>query len=432
MILQFDQANMSKISHLAKFPRETPVSLNNIQSDKDVNIPAPVLKKPVNEKVLDDYLSSIYNNVKKPGSFLGVEKLYDAVKAERVYNVTYDEITKWLQKHEPYSLNRAVRRVSYRNAVLVSGLDDQFEADLADLSNASYVEANNGVKYLLVVIDVFSRYLWVEALTNKHAKTIIAAFEKIFKTSKRKPKRLRTDRGSEFTAKSVQKFMKGQNIHQIFTSNEVQANYAERVIKTLKSKIYRYVVHENTFEYTKVLQNMVDSYNNTWHHGIRERPKNVNKSNEGRLWWQMYWPDTAFLKELKRNRKYKFEVGDKVRMTLRRQAFQKEYDVRWTGEIFIIVKRFKRDGTTPLYKLNDYENDPVLGTFYENELQKVNVTNDSLFVVEKILERKTVKKVPYIKVKYRYWPNKFNRWMKQSELIVLKKKKLAKRKNGRK
>ncbi len=425
---------MSKIEDLSKFPREKPVSLNSIHSDKDIEIPSPVLKKAPNEKVLDDYLSSVYNDVKKPGSFLGVEKLYDAVKAERVYNVTVEEITKWLQKHEPYSLNRAVRRVSYRNAVLVSGIDDQFEADLADLSNASYVEANNGVKYLLVVIDVFSRFLWVEALVNKQAKTIIAAFEKIFKSSKRKPKRLRTDRGSEFTAKTVQNFMKSQKIHQMFTSNEVQANYAERVIKTLKSKIYRYVVHENTFQYTKVLQDMVDSYNNTWHHGIRERPKNVNKSNEGRLWWQMYWPDTAFLRELKRKRKYKFEIGDKVRMTLRRQAFQKEYDLRWTGEIFIIVKRFKRDGTTPLYKLNDYENAPVSGSFYENELQKVNVTNDTLFVVEEILERKTVKRVPYIKVKYRHWPDKFNRWIKKSELVVLKKKKLTKnqKKHGRK
>ena len=174
---------MSKISDLAKFPRETPVSLNNIQSDKDVTIPPPVVKKPANEKVLDDYLSSIYNNVKKPGSFLGVEKLYDAVKGEQVYNITYEEISKWLQKHEPYSLNRPVKRVSYRNAVVVSGIDDQFEADLADLSNASYVEANNGVKFLLVVIDVFSRYLWVETLINKQAKTIIAAFKKIFENS---------------------------------------------------------------------------------------------------------------------------------------------------------------------------------------------------------------------------------------------------------
>lgn len=420
---------MVKISDLSRrFPREKPISLdrlravnndNSLRADKDIEVPPSVTKRPLNEKVLDDYLNSVYNNVKKPGSFLGIEKLYDAVKAERVYNITYQEVEKWLEKHEAYSLNKPVKPVRYRNAVIVSGVDDQFEADLADLSDKAYVTANDGVKFLLVVIDVFSRYLWVEALKNKQATTVIDAFTRIFTRSKRKPKRLRTDRGSEFTAKSVQTFMKQQKIHQIFTSNEVQANYAERVIKTLKSKIFRYVVHKNTFTYTKVLQDLVKSYNDTWHHGIRARPKNVNKSNEARLWWQMYWPDTAFLKELKRNRKFKFGIGDKVRMSLRRSAFQREYDSRWTEEIFIIVKRFMRDGITPLYKLNDYENSAITGTFYENELQKVTIPNDALFIVEKVVQRKTVNKIPWVKVKYKFWPEKFNRWIKKSELITL-------------
>ena len=414
---------MVKISDLSRrFPREKPISVDNlgaVNSDRDIKLPPPVEKKPLNDQVLDDYLNSIYNNVKKPGSFLGVEKLYDAVKAERVYNITYQQIVQWLEKHEAYSLNKPVKRVSYRNAVIVSGLDDQFEADLADLSNKSYVAANDGVKFLLVVIDVFSRFLWVEPLKNKQAKTIIDAFTRIFRRSKRKPRRLRTDRGSEFTAQAVQNFMKKKKVHQMFTSNELQANYAERVIKTLKSKIFRYVVNENTFHYTPVLQDIVASYNNTWHHGIRARPKNVNKSNESRLWWQMYWPDTAFLKELKRNRKFKFDIGDKVRMSLRRSAFQREYDTRWTGEIFIIVKRFMRQGVTPLYNLNDYQNAAISGSFYENELQKVTIPNDKLFVVEKVVQRKRVKKVPWVKVKYKYWPDKFNRWIKKSELVTL-------------
>ncbi len=419
---------MVKISELSKqFPREKPVSLENIKPGENIKLPPEVTKVPLNDKVLDDYLSSVYNDVKKPGSFLGIEKLFDAVKAERVYKITYQQIIDWLEKHEPYSLNKPVKRVTYRNAVVVSGLDDQFEADLADLSNKSYAVANDGVKFLLVVIDVFSRFLWVEPLQNKKTITVINAFKKIFRTSKRKPRRLRTDRGSEFTSEVFKNYMKSENIHQMFTSNELQANFAERVIKTIKSKIYRYVVNENTFEYVKVLQDIVKSYNNTWHSGIRARPKDVTKTNENRLWWQMYWPDTAFMKELKRNRKYKFNVGDKVRMSVRRRAFQREYDTRWTGEIFIIVKRFKREGITPVYELKDYANDSISGTFYENELQKVNVSKDALFLIEDIVERKTVKRVPWVKVKYKYWPEKFNRWIKQSELVSLKKKSKRKR-----
>ena len=408
---------MSNTQVLRKFPREKPVSLDTLKPSSKIVDPSEKLKKPLNEKLLNDYLESVYNNVKKPGSFLGEEKLYDAVKAEKVYHITLHQIRQWLRQNEPYSLNKAVRRVAYRNKVLVSGIDDQFEADLADLSADSYVKANDGVKYLLVVIDVFSRYLWVEALKNKLPQTIIDAFKKIFKRSNRKPRRLRTDRGSEFTALKTRKFMQSQDIHQMFSHNELQANYAERVIKTLKTKIFQYIVNENTFEYTKVLQDLVSSYNNTWHHGIRAKPSEVTKTNESRLWWQMYWPDTSFLKELKRQRKYRFNVGDKVRISLRREAFRREYDQKWSGEIFIVVRRFMREGITPIYKLTDYANDNISGSFYENELQKVTVSSDQLFVVDEIVKKKTINGVPWVRVRYRYWPKKFNRWIKKSELL---------------
>jgi len=396
------------------------VSIDDLAVKED-KIKGPVLKKISDSKVLDDYLSSIYNNAKKPGSFLGVEKLYDAVKAEGIYEISFKDIKVWLQKHEPYSLNRAVKRVKQRNRVIVMGIDDQFEADLADLSDESYVKANQGVKYLLVVIDVFSRFLWVETLTDKKPESIISAFKKIFDESKRIPKRLRTDRGSEFTAKDVQSFMRSKKIAQIFTSNELQANYVERVIKTIKTKLFRFVVNKNSFQYLKALPQIVSSYNNTWHHGIRSKPSEVNKKNENRLWWQMYWPDQKYIEKLKANKKYKyrFEIGDKVRISMRRSAFQREYDQRWSGEIFIVTRRFMREGITPLYKLQDYESEEIKGSFYENELQKVTVSNDRLFVISKILNQKQIGKTTWVKVRYRHWPPKFDRWINKSEIVSI-------------
>jgi len=409
--------------NISKFSRQKPTSLDDLkfsEEKKAIEVEAPKLKKITTPQLLNDYLSSVYNNVKKPGSFLGVEKLYDAVQNEGIYKITYNEIKKWLQKHEPYSLNRAVKRVKNRNRVIVTGIDDQFETDLADLSDELYVKANNGIKYLLVVIDVFSRFVWVRTLKDKKPESIISAFKNIFKISKRIPRRLRSDRGSEFTANAVQKFMKSKNIAQLFTANEVQANYAERVIKTLKSKIFRYVVNNNTFQYSKVLQQIVHSYNNTWHHGVRAKPSEVTKKNENRLWWQMYWPDTSYLKELKKSKTFRFEIGDKVRISLRRSAFQREYDQRWSGEIFIVAWRFMRERITPVYKLQDYESEDISGTFYENELQKVTVPNDELFQISKILERKRQGKTVLVKVSYKHWPSKFNRWIKESEIVNLK------------
>ena len=79
--------------------------------------------------------------------------------------------------------------------------------------------------------------------------------------------------------------MKSKNITHFVTHNEKQANYVERFIKTIKNKIFKYVVEKNSPRYIEVLPKIVHSYNR-----IRSEPINVNKTNEKQLWWQMYWP----------------------------------------------------------------------------------------------------------------------------------------------
>ena len=78
------------------------------------------------------------------------------------------------------------------------------------------------------------------------------------------------------------------------THNEKQANYVERFIKTIKNKIFKYMVEKNSPRYIEVLPKIVHSYNRTWHSGIRSEPINVNKTNEKQLWWQMYWPKEPY------------------------------------------------------------------------------------------------------------------------------------------
>ena len=213
-----------------------------------------------------------------------------------------------------------------------------------------------------------------------------------------------------------------QNIHQMFTSNEVQANYAERVIKTLKSKIFRYMVNKNTFQYVKELPKFVKSYNETWHHGIRAKPKEVTEENESRLWWQMYWPSQESKKKKVKERKFRFDIGDNVRISVTRQAFAREYDQRWSGEIFKIRSRFTREETIRMYRLKDYNEDLVEGSFYENELQKVTLDKSEYFVIDKILDQKVEDGIKKVLVHYRYWPKKFDRWIKESTIKDLQRK----------
>ena len=114
------------------------------------------------------------------------------------------------------------------------------------------------------------------------------------------------------------------------------------------------MVEKNSARYIDILPQIVKSYNNTWHSGIRSEPINVTKKNERQLWWQMYWPKQPFDKTLKRKKRipFSFKVGDKVRTSYTRNPSQREYDSKWTAEIFKVKRRYMRQGQ-PIYTVVD-------------------------------------------------------------------------------
>ena len=361
----------------------------------------------------EQYLEKIYFDPSHPASFESPLRLYEIVKKEGKHRISHGQIKKWLQKQESYSLNKGVKQTFQRGRVIVGGIDDQFDADLA--SFMSYADENDGYRYLLVVIDVFSRYAWVEPIKDKTSAEMIRGFEKILSEG-RIPKRLRTDAGSEFTSKTFKDYLRDKEIIHFTTHSEKQANYVERFIKTLKSKLYRYMIEKNSPRYIDALPKIVNSYNKTWHSGIRSEPINVTKRNEKQLWWQMYWPKEPYDKSMKKRKRtpFTFKVGDKVRITYTRKPFQREYDARWTTEIFKVSRRFFRQDQ-PIYKLVDWYDDPVEGTFYQAELQRVEV-DDDLFKVERIIKYKGRGRNRKALIKWKGWPKKFNSWIPASNV----------------
>ena len=157
----------------------------------------------------EKYLKDIYLDPSHPASFTNPQTLYKAVKKEGKYKISHSQIKKWIQKQESYSRNKSVKRKFQRGRVIVAGIDDQFDADLASL--VYYADDNDGYKYLLVIIDIFSRYVWVQPLKDKTAPQIVNAFDKIL-SGGRIPKRLRTDAAKDFTSDKFQKFVKGKHI----------------------------------------------------------------------------------------------------------------------------------------------------------------------------------------------------------------------------
>ncbi|KAJ8019312.1 Chromobox protein-like 7 [Holothuria leucospilota] len=166
--------------------------------------------------------------------------------------------------------------------------------------------------------------------------------------------------------------------------------------------MWKYFTHSNTLKYIDILPKLVKGYNHSYHRSIKLSPVEVTKENEDRVWRTLY-------PNLIKNEKFKFKVGDRVRISKLKLKFEKGYLPNWSEEIFTIVK--SKATLVPVYILIDWGREPIEGNFYESEMQKVNLAKSALFRVEKVLKkRKRNGRVEHL-VKWKGYPAKFNSWV---------------------
>ena len=354
---------------------------------------------------MDEYLTQMYYNPKRAGALGGVERLYRDVKKDGKYDISRAQLKKWLMKQDTYTLHKPARRHYKRNRVIVGGMDELWQMDLADMQTMA--AENDGYRYLLVCIDVFSKYLWVIPLKTKTGPALVTAFKKILESG-RKPEKIQTDQGTEFFNKHFKDLMKKEEIQLYNTYNETKASVVERVIRTLKTRMWRYFTAKKTMRYIDVLQDLVDSYNKSKHRSIQKKPINVTQKNEREIWHTLYGEDE---KEGPVN--YKFEVGDQVRISKMKRTFEKGYMPNFSKEIFTVSQQIPRH--PPVYKLKDYDQEELSGTFYNEELQKV-IKEDDVYEVEKVLKTRGKGKNKEVFVKWLGYPAKFNSWIPASEV----------------
>ncbi len=362
------------------------------------------------EKALENY----YFNPRKPGAYYGPSKVRDVLKAQPQHNIKLRTVKQFVNNQDAYSLHKPVQHRFKRMKVRVNSINEMFDVDLADLSR--YSKENRGIRYLLVAIDILSRFAFALPLENKRPETVLKAFKEILQI--RKPEKVRTDAGGEF--KGVFKsFLHNQDITLTITRNEnIKSNYVERFNRTLKSLITRYMTHKNTKHYLDVLPDLLYNYNHTLHSSLPKlSPAQVNKSNELKVWEHLYVK--PLLKQSKSKppvvKKYVYKVGDLVRIPYLRRPFSKVLDLHWSEELFKIARRFKRQ-EIPLYKIKDFHDEMIDGSFYTNELQKVNKDTDIEWQVEKILKKKRVKGKTHVLVRWLGWPSSFDSYVEESQL----------------
>ena len=175
-------------------------------------------------------------------------------------------------------LHKPITRNFIKRRVISYGVDKIWAADLIEMQK--YSKWNKGVKYLLTVIDVFSKYGWIVSLKDKKTESVSLALDLIFEKSKRKPEKLWTDKGSEFISKHFKDFLKKNNIKLYHTENEEKSSIVERWNKTMKNKVWKMFSANNNTVYWDKLDKLVDDYNNTVHSSIEMTPTEASKKRK--------------------------------------------------------------------------------------------------------------------------------------------------------
>lgn len=210
--------------------------------------------------------------------------------------------------------------------------------------------------------------------------------------------------------------MNKEKIRYFPTQNETKASTSERAILTIKTRINRYFSYEDTSIYLPVLQDIADSYNNTYHRTIGIRPSDVKVTNEEEVRLATYFAQNTKNSTINTKLKpYKFKIGAYVRISHLKSAFTRAYDQTYTGEVFKIHKRYYR-GSLPIYRLVDLEDEEIKGTFYQSEIQRVDIDPNQTWTVEKVLKTRGKGRNKQYFVKWKYYPNKFNSWVNASDI----------------
>ena len=275
--------------------------------------------------------------------------------------------------------------------------------------DTKYSKENDGYRYMLFVIDTFSKYLWIQCLKTKSGLEVTNAFNKIFKESKRIPKMLMTDLGTEFISKETQDLFKKLGIKWYATNSDKKVMIVERVGLTIQQKMYRYFSHKNTNKWIDIIQDICENYNNSHHSVIKCTPVEASsEARESTVYHNLYGTNNRLSRQQNyiRNEKPVYKIGDKVRITRYRTKMDRGYHAKFLDEIYEIIEVVDSQPIT--YRVKDYNGDPVVGSFYKQELSIYNKPDEE-WMYEYIIDYDDEEELAF--VKWKNYPNKFNSWI---------------------
>ena len=291
-----------------------------------------------------------------------LSKLYNAISSAPSFS---SKIEAFLRSNVVHSKHRRIVKKNFPRRKVISRFPfDLFMADLIEYPQLKY--QNSNYRFILVVIDCFTRKVWAVPMKQKSAQWTADAFESIFKHFDKFPVHMVTDRGLEFYNSQVRNvFLNyGINHYSIKTKSKWKASLVERVIRTLKTRLQRYFTKNKTKRWIDVIDQFVSNYNATPHSAHGMPPQDVSHANQKDVYKRLY-PTQSLRTDCR------LKVGDKVRKIIDKTLFEKGYTTNWSEEIYKINEIRQSNGVC-WYYLVSLDNKPVDGIWYYYQLNLVS------------------------------------------------------------
>lgn len=323
-----------------------------------------------------------------------------------------------LQKVESYTLHREYKQPSVYNPYYAYLRRSQFQADLIDV--AQLAASNDNVTFLLIIIDVFTRKIWVMPLKRKtgvQTRNALSAWLRAMNSQDSFPKSILTDSGKEFLNAPVRELMRANSVTMMQAKNINKAAIVERANKSLQIIIYKYLTEKGEAKYIDVLPLLVQTYNKRAHRTLQHFSPNAadDEKNEVKI-RSIHLQRYQKINAKRKKTKPPFEKGNTVRIKTYAtgvSSARRAYLQQFKGELFKIINVRLRMPVVmyELRSMNDEE--AVEGGFYSNELVRVQ---GDIFQVEKILRRRGRGRHEKLFVKWKYFDDKWNSWIKASDV----------------
>ena len=321
-------------------------------------------------------------------------------------------IDEQFKKNDIYTKFYQYRKAKHHNPTYVYRKREQFQADVIKFPDPLMLEASKNVANLLIVIDVFTKYVWLFPLKQITGINVAQCLQQLFQENK--PEKFTTDAGKEFLNRKVQQILRDFDVKHFVARGRSKAAVAERFNLSIQRLIYQLCRYHNTNDWTSdiILQRAKSIYLNRKHRTIKMTPTEAeDPTNKSKL-IQIYYE--KYREADKTKKKPKFKIGDSVRISSLRTAFDRGYHQNFTTEVWTVSKVLDN---LPLarYIVKDEENEELNNVLNENEL--VAYQPSDVFQIDKVIGTRWRNGKKQFLVSWLHYDDKFNSWIPAENVV---------------